>query len=127
MAASTVGPMSGIEPVHVFGIPNCDTVRKARAAIVQLGVDAEFHDFKKEGISPDHARRWIDAAGWQRVINRAGTTWRSLPDAVKAGVVDDASAAAVIVASPSIVKRPVVEWSDGSLTIGFRGGEFLAV
>lgn len=107
--------MSGIT---LHGIPNCDTVRRARAWLSEQGVAYEFHDFKKAGV-PAALPQWLDALGWQRLLNRAGTAWRRLDEAQRAAVTDAASAAALMRAQPSVIKRPVVVWADGSLSVGF--------
>jgi arsenate reductase len=106
-------------PITVHGIPNCDTVKRARAWLAEQGLAAAFHDFKKAGLPPPLLDGWIDALGWEPLLNRKGTTWRQLDEATRAGVVDAASARAVMLAQPSVVKRPVVAWPDGVLTVGF--------
>jgi Spx/MgsR family transcriptional regulator len=103
----------------LYGIPNCDTVKKARAWLALHGVAHEFHDFKKLGVPAERLRAWVDAAGWERVLNRQGTTWRRLEPARQAAVVDAASAQVVMLAEPSTIRRPVVEWDDGRITVGF--------
>ena len=103
----------------LYGIPNCDTVKRARAWLVEHGVEHQFHDFKKAGVPPDRLDAWVAAAGWEVVLNRKGTMWRKLGDAERAAVVDAASARAVMLAQPSVIKRPVVEWADGRITVGF--------
>ena len=103
----------------LYGIPNCDTVKRARDWLTSQGVAYEFHDFKKQGVPADHLAAWVQAAGWERVLNRKGTTWRKLPEAQQASVVDAASAQAVMREQASVIKRPVVEWDDGRITVGF--------
>ena len=103
----------------LYGIPNCDTVKRARDWLTSQGVAHEFHDFKKQGVPADHLAAWVRAAGWERVLNRKGTTWRKLPEAQQASVVDAASAQAVMRDQASVIKRPVVEWNDGRITVGF--------
>jgi len=105
----------------LYGIPNCDTVRKARAWLAERGVEVRFHDFKKAGVPPAQLERWIAAVGWQKLLNRQGTTWRKLDAAAQAVVIDAASAAALLLAHPSAIKRPVVEWSEAAddVTVGF--------
>lgn len=103
----------------VYGIPNCDTVKKARAWLTGQGVDYQFHDFKKQGVPAERLPAWIEAAGWEKLVNRQGTTWRKLDAATQAAVHDAASAAALMVAQPSVIKRPVVEWASGATTVGF--------
>jgi arsenate reductase (glutaredoxin) len=106
--------------VVVYGIPNCDSVKKARAWLAERGIDHRFHDFRKDGLPVDRLDAWIAVAGWERVLNRKGTTWRRLDDAARAGVVDAATACAAMREQPSLVKRPVVEWDDGRITVGFE-------
>jgi len=103
----------------LYGIPNCDTVKKARAWLVAQGVAHRFHDFKREGVPAAALSRWLQRAGRDTLINRKGTTWRQLSEAQREAVVDDASAATLLSAQPSLIKRPVVEWADGRLTVGF--------
>ena len=103
----------------LYGIPNCDTVKRARDWLANHGVAFEFHDFKKQGVPADHLAAWVRAAGWERVLNRKGTTWRKVPEAQQAIVVDAASAQALMREQASVIKRPVVEWDDGRITVGF--------
>ena len=109
-----------------YGIPNCDTVKRARAWLTEHGHAHQFHDFKKAGVPTGEAGLdgWIAAAGWERLVNRQGTTWRKLDEAVRAAVVDAASARALMLAQPSVIKRPVVRWADDALTVGFDPAEF---
>ena len=92
----------------VFGIPNCDSVKKARALLDQRGVAYVFHDFKKSGVPDAELRRWVAAKGWETLLNRKGTTWRGLDDTLTQSVSDAESAIAVMLAHPSTIKRPVV-------------------
>lgn len=101
----------------LYGIPNCDTVKKARAWLGARGVAYEFHDYKKSGITSDKLDQWCDEAGWEKILNRAGTTFKKLPDAAKAGL-DQPKAIGLMCAQPSMIKRPVVE-HEGSLLVGF--------
>jgi arsenate reductase (glutaredoxin) len=103
----------------LYGIPNCDTVKKARAWLDSHGVAYRFHDFKREGVPAAALARWLAEAGHGRLVNRKGTTWRKLGDEDRDAVVDDTSAAQLLIAQPSVIKRPVVEWADGRLTVGF--------
>lgn len=112
--------MRPMKTIHLYGIPNCDTVKKARVWLSEHGIDAVFHDFKKEGVPQNLLPGWLRAVGRDKLINRAGPTWRKLDDAVKASVVDDASAIAVMVAHSSTIKRPVVVWANGAVTVGFK-------
>lgn len=106
----------------VYGIPNCDTVKKARAWLQERGVDYRFHDFKKQGMPAERLPAWMAAVGWDKLLNRQGTTWRRLDAAAQARVTDAARAAALMVEQPSVIKRPVVEWDGtptGGVTVGF--------
>ena len=102
----------------VFGIPNCDTVKKARAWLTEQGVSYVFHDFKKQGVPADQLPGWIAAVGWEPLVNRKGTTWRKLDEDSRAAVVDAPSASALMLAHPSVIKRPVVVWPNGDVTVG---------
>jgi Spx/MgsR family transcriptional regulator len=115
---------SNTSPARVFGIPNCDTVKKARTWLTDHGIAYEFHDFKKLGVPTPELEQWLAAAGWEKLLNRQGTTWRKLDAAVQASVVDAQTAAAVMVATPSVIKRPVVMWADRSITVGFKPESF---
>ncbi|MFN3551649.1 MAG: arsenate reductase [Novosphingobium meiothermophilum] len=108
--------------ITVYGIPNCDTVKKARAWLGAKGLDYTFHDYKKQGADPAQIAGWIAAAGLDRIVNRAGTTWRKLDDAQKAMLAGD-DAPAVLAENPSVIKRPVVVHSGG-LLVGFRESEW---
>ncbi len=105
--------------VVVFGIPNCDTIKKARGWLMLNGVPHYFHDFKKQGLPLANVRRWIETTGYDKLLNRRGPTWRNLGPSVQASVVDAASAIAVMQAHSSVVKRPVVQWPGGQVTVGF--------
>ena len=105
--------------ITLYGIPNCDTVKKARAWLAQQGVEHGFHDFKKQGVPPERLDRWMHEAGWQKLLNRQGTTWRKLDPAAQSQAATDAGARALMLAQPSVIKRPVVEWPSGAVTVGF--------
>ncbi len=111
--------------IHLYGIPNCDTVKKARVWLDKHGVPATFHDFKKEGADPAKVATWIAAAGLDTVVNRKGTTYRALSDADKALAADSHTAVALLVQQPSIIKRPIVEYAHGIL-VGFKEDEWSA-
>ena len=111
-------------PLILYGIPNCDSVKRARAWLSEHGRPAQFHDFKKSGVPGPQLDHWLDSVGWQRLLNRKGTTWRKLDAGTQAALVDAASARALMLAQPSVIKRPVVAWPDGSLTVGFDAAEF---
>jgi len=111
-------------PITLYGIANCDTVRRARAWLAAEGIDARFHDFKRDGLTAQQLAPWVDALGWEALLNRKGTTWRRLDDAARSSVHDAASASALMLAQPSLVKRPVVRWADASLSVGFDAAQF---
>lgn len=106
----------------LYGIPNCDTVKKARRWLDAADVPHKFHDFRKDGLDPARLQAWIDAVGWEKLLNKAGTTFRQLPDADKAGL-DAAKAKALMLAQPAMIKRPVVETDDG-VSVGFSADEW---
>jgi arsenate reductase len=105
-------------PITIYGIKNCDTMKKARAWLDKHGVDYSFHDYKTAGIDKDRLARWSKAVGWETLLNRAGTTFRKLPDAEKASLTEK-KAMALMLAQPSMIKRPVLE-VGGKLLVGFR-------
>jgi len=98
--------------ITLFGIPNCDTVKKARAWLTAQGIDYRFHDFKKQGVPPERLNAWIDALDWDKLLNRQGTTWRKLDAATQSTAVDAESTAKLLILNASLIKRPVVEWAD---------------
>ena len=102
----------------LHGIPNCDTMKKARVWLDSHGIAYRFHDFKKVGITADKLNAWADVVGWEVLLNKAGTTFRKLPEADKAGI-DRAKAVALMVEQPSLIKRPVLEYPGGVL-VGFK-------
>jgi arsenate reductase (glutaredoxin) len=102
----------------LYGIPNCDTVKKARTWLAEHGHDFTFHDFKKQGLERATVAAWLAQLDWEVLVNRKGTTWRGLPDERKAAVVDKASALALMLEFPSVVKRPVLE-GTGATSVGF--------
>lgn len=108
--------------IHFYGIPNCDTVKKARKWLEAAGVEYTFHDYKKEGADPAKLAAWVDAKGVDVVLNRRGTTFRNLTDAEKADI-DDAKAVQLMAQHPSLIKRPVVEYAGGVL-VGFKESEW---
>ena len=110
--------------VTVFGIPNCETVKKARVWLDEHGIAYAFHDYKKAGADPAQLARWVEQAGLDKVLNRAGMTFRKLSDADKAGI-DANKAVTLMVAQPSMIKRPIVE-HPGGLLIGFKADEWAA-
>jgi Spx/MgsR family transcriptional regulator len=110
--------------ITLYGIPNCDTVKKARVWLDAQGTAYAFHDYKKAGADPAQLAKWCDAAGWEKVLNRAGTTFKKLPEADKADL-DQTKAVLLMGANPSCIKRPVVE-HPGGLLVGFKEAEWAA-
>jgi arsenate reductase (glutaredoxin) len=108
----------------MYGIKNCDTVKKARAWLDAAGVTYDFHDFKAKGIDATTVAGWVTALGWETVLNRAGTTFRALPDATKADIVAD-RAVTLMVAQPSMIKRPVLV-GPMLLLVGFKPDIYVA-
>ncbi|WP_077147487.1 ArsC family reductase [Sphingopyxis sp. KK2] len=106
----------------LYGIPNCDTVKKARTWLDAAGIAYRFHDFRKDGLDPAKLQGWIDAIGWERLLNKAGTTFRKLPDADKAGL-DAGKAKALMLDQPAMIKRPVVEAGD-AVSVGFSAADW---
>ena len=104
--------------MQLYGISNCDTVKRARAWLAERGATHRFHDFKKAGVPAAALEAWVAALGWEALLNRRGTTWRQLDAATQAAVVDAAKACALMLAQPSVIKRPVVEWLDGNVSVG---------
>jgi len=104
--------------IILYGITNCDTVKKARTWLTAQGLMYEFHDFKKVGVPADRLAAWVSALGWPKLLNRQGTAWRKLDPLEQAGAVDAISAQALMRAQPSLIKRPVVEWGSRT-TVGF--------
>lgn len=109
----------------LYGIPNCDTVKKARVWLDQNGVAYAFHDYKKAGIDRATLEDWVAAHGWETVLNRAGTTFRALPPGAKADL-DAGKAVALMLAQPSMIKRPVLE-AGGKLLVGFKPQQYEAL
>jgi Spx/MgsR family transcriptional regulator len=106
--------------ITLYGIPNCDTVKKARAYLTEKNIAYVFHDFKKQGVPADLIDIGLAQVGWEKLLNRKGTAWRKLSAEVQASVVDDITAKAVMMENPSTIKRPVVQWNDGHITVGFK-------
>lgn len=111
--------MSVAKPVTVYGIKNCDTMKKARVWLADHGIEYVFHDYKAEGIDRARLERWSKDVGWETLLNRAGTTFRKLADAEKQGL-DQKKALALMAAQPSLIKRPVLETGNGKLLVGFK-------
>ena len=110
--------------LRLYGIPNCDTVKKARVWLEQHGVTHVFHDYRKDGVDPAALGRWVDEHGWETVLNRAGTTFRKLPEDARTGL-DRSKAVALMLAQPSMIKRPVLDLGDRRL-VGFKPERYAA-
>jgi arsenate reductase len=109
----------------LYGIPNCDTVKKARVWLDAQGIAYRFQDYKKAGVDPDLLRGWVERLGWEVVLNRAGTTFRKLPEAEKAGL-DAERAVALMLAQPSMIRRPMLVAGD-TLEPGFKPERYAAI
>ena len=113
--------------ITVYGIPNCDTVKKARAWLQAEAMTFTFHDFKKQGVPADKLPVWASSVGWDKLINRNGTTWRRLGQAEQAKASTNDGKLTLVLAHPGLVKRPVVEWGAGALdaiTVGFIAADW---
>ncbi len=113
----------------LYGIRNCDSVKRARLWLDEHQVPYRFHDFKLHGVPPATLDGWLASVGWETLLNRQGTTWRKLDDTTKAAVTDAASARTLMLATPSVIKRPVVAWAGGAadgLTVGFKPEAWVA-
>ena len=95
--------------MKLYGIPNCDTVKKARAWLASHDIVCEFHDFKKHGISPELTQRWLQQASWEQLINRKGTTWRGLAEEQKLAIASNVAAQQLMLDKTSVIKRPLLE------------------
>ena len=109
--------------ITIYGIKNCDTMKKARAFLDKQGVDYAFHDYKSAGIARDRLERWAKKAGWETLLNKAGTTFKKLPDKDKEGITEK-KAIALMLAQPSMIKRPVLELPGGRLLVGFKPEQY---
>jgi len=111
--------------ITIYGIKNCDTMKKARAFLDKQGVDYAFHDYKTAGIERERLERWAKKAGWETLLNRAGTTFKKLPDKDKEGLTE-AKAIKLMLAQPSMIKRPVLDLGGGKLLVGFKPEQYAA-
>ena len=108
--------------IKIYGIPNCDTMKKARKWLEDYSLEYEFHDYKKHGVPEKNLTRWVKTAGWEVVLNKRGTTWRKLDDEIKNDI-DETSSIQVMLENPSAIKRPVLE--DGkTLLVGFKEEDY---
>lgn len=105
-------------PTTIYGIKNCDTMKKARAWLRSNGVAYDFHDYKAAGVEKEKLKAWSDKVGWETLLNRAGTTFKKLPEADKEGL-NEKKALTLMLAQPSMIKRPVLE-TGGKLLVGFK-------
>ena len=108
--------------ISLYGIPNCDTVRKARRWLDTQGIAYRFHDFRKDGLEEHRLRAWVSELGWETLLNRSGTTWRSAPDAVKAGL-NAETAIAFMLQTPAAIKRPVLDIGEQHV-VGFSEARY---
>jgi arsenate reductase len=113
-------------PITIYGIKNCDTMKKARAFLDRKGVAYAFHDYKTQGIDKAKLEGWAKKAGWETLLNRAGTTFKKLPDKDKESLTE-AKAIKLMLAQPSMIKRPVLELGGGRILVGFRPDDYAAV
>jgi arsenate reductase (glutaredoxin) len=112
--------------ITIYGIKNCDTMKKARAVLDNKRVAYDFHDYKSAGIDKAKLKGWAKKAGWETLLNRAGTTFKKLPDKDKEGLTEK-KAIALMLAQPSMIKRPVLELGGGKILVGFRPEEYSAL
>ena len=115
------------QPITLYGIRNCDTVKKARQWLDDHSQAYTFHDFKTQGVPGDRLAHWLRQAGWETLLNRKGTTWRRLDASQQAGVTDADGARQLMLEHASVIKRPVVEWGDaqtGVVTVGFKADDW---
>lgn len=112
-------------PITMYGIPNCDTIRKARKWLELQGIAYQFHDFKKQGIEEKRLRGWVKELGWETLLNRRGMMWRKVPDEVKRGI-DEEGAIKLMLETPAIIKRPVLDLGDRRI-VGFDENNYREV
>ena len=112
--------------VHVYGIPNCNTVKKAIDWLQQHDVEYTFHNYKKEGVAKEKLENWIEMFGWEKLVNKKGTTWRKLPPEQQERIESEKEAIAFMMENPSVIRRPVIE-KDNDLLIGFDPDEYTVI
>lgn len=105
--------------MKMYGIPNCNTVKKARSFLEAQGIAYEFHDFKKHGVPEAQLAQWLKQLGWQKLLKKTGPTWGQLPDDIKNAIKDDASALALMLDKPNVIRRPLIEDGGKVLAAGF--------
>jgi arsenate reductase len=107
----------------IFGIPNCGSVKKARVWLQENHISEEFHDYKKLGIDEQHLKQWCEEFGWEKVLNKKGTTWRNLDEGLKSQITNEEAAIKLMVENTSVIKRPVILTEKGN-TIGFDENDY---
>lgn len=120
-------PQAPTPPLRLYGLANCDTCKKARAWLAAAGVAHSFHDFKAQGPSDTSLRHWLAALGPELLINRRGTTWRSLDASTQGAATQADTALPLLRAQPSLIKRPLVEWPNGQVSVGFDNAAWEAL
>ena len=113
------------DTVTLYGIANCDTIKKAKTWLDQAGITYHFHDYRKQGLDVDALNQWIDHLGWEAMLNKRGTTWRQLPEHRKT-TMDRQSAIDVMLENPAIIKRPLLD-KDNDFHLGFRDAQYQAL
>lgn len=106
----------------LYGIKNCDTIKKARKWLEENGIDYKFHDLRSDGVDAASIDRWIEQAGWETVLNRRGTTWRKLDSSVQEST-DSSNVTALLLEHPAMIKRPVLD-NNGTITVGFKADNY---
>lgn len=110
--------------MKLYGIPNCDTVRKARAFLDRRGTTYTFHDFRKDGVTESLLHDWIRQVGWQKLLKKSGPSWSRLPDEIKASAQDDAACLQLMLQQTNLIKRPVLEQDGRILALGFSENDY---
>lgn len=110
--------------IRLYGIKNCDTVKKAQTWLNQRQIGFDFHDYKAKGITPEILGRWSKQLGWEALVNKRGTAWKKLPNPTQTAVVDEASAIALLVKHTSIIKRPLIEHQERVIALGFSVADY---
>lgn len=110
--------------MKIYGIPNCDTVKKARTWLKNNNIQHEFHDFKKDGITLERLQTWADQVGWEKLLKKQGSTWGKLPDEVKQSANNQAAVLALMLEKPNLIKRPVIERDGQVLLLGFDEAKY---
>lgn len=111
--------------ITLYGIPNCDTIKKARKWLESNQIEYRFHDFRKDGLDAERLNSWVDELGWELLLNKRGTTWRQQPDEIK-NQIDQSSAIALMLEYPAMIKRPVLDTGDVR-KVGFKDTEYSAL